>query len=315
MRPKILFLNRADDYLPTTLTAAGYECDFDYTCSYEVLLEKIHTYTGIVLRSRHPIDATLLRRAERLRFVARLGVGIEHIDLETAAQQNVQVLNSPEGSRDAVAELSIGLILSLLRFIPRADGEIGRGIWDRKRNTGREIKGKTVGIMGYGNMGSALAERLRCFGATCIAYDRYRTGFGSESVEEVSLYDLWERTDILSLHFPISPENHHFVDAGFLKNFAKPIWLVNTARGEILETAAVVNALREGRLHGAALDVLEYEEGSFANFSFENLPDDFRFLVESDRVVLTPHLGGITHEAVANHARVIAQKILDLNLA
>ena len=314
MRPKLLFLNQADDFLSESLTAAGFECVFDYSSSYPELIEKIHHYTGIILRSRHPIDAPLLQRAERLRFVARLGVGIEHIDQEAAARRNVVVLNSPEGSRDAVAEHTIGLMLSLFRFIPRANEEIARNIWDRKRNTGREIKGKTVGIMGYGNMGSALAERLRCFGATCIAYDRYRTGFGSELVEEVSLYELWERTDILSLHFPISAENHYFVDAAFLKNFAKPIWLINTARGEILETAAVVTGLREGRIHGAALDVLEYEEGSFANFSFEDLPEDFRFLIESDRVVLTPHLGGITHEAVANHARVVARKILALNL-
>lgn len=310
--PRILFLNACDDYLPDTLRRHGFQCDFDLTDSYDQLIEKVDQYHGIILRSRHPIDATVLEHATNLQFIARLGVGLEHVDRRAAAAMGVKVLNSPEGSRDAVAEHAIGLIIGLLRHIPRANREIRNGIWNRKGNTGREIRGKTVGIMGYGNMGSALAERLAVFGCEIIAYDRYRTGFGTSTVREVDLAELWERTDILSLHFPISRENRHFVDAAFLEKFRKSIWLINTARGEILETAAVVDGLKNDRIRGAALDVLEYEEGSFANFSFDDLPEDFRYLTASDRVILTPHLGGITQEAMVNHAYVLAEKILRL---
>ena len=310
--PRILFLNACDDHLPHTLQNHGFTCTFDLTSTYAELADQIADYHGIVLRSRLPLDAALLDRADNLQFIARLGVGLEHVDLTRAEALGVAVLNSPEGSRDAVAEHTLGLLLGLLRHIPRADREIRAGTWDRTRNTGHEIRGKTVGIMGFGNMGSALAERLSVFGCDILAYDRYREHFGNTFVRAVPLETLWERTDILSLHFPISPANRYFVDAAFLEKFHKPIWLVNTARGEILETAAVVAGLKNNRIRGAALDVLEYEEGSFANFRFDALPDDFRFLTTSDRVLLTPHLGGITHEATVNHAYVLAEKILRL---
>jgi D-3-phosphoglycerate dehydrogenase len=244
-----------------------------------------------------------------LRFIARLGVGVEHIDLEAARAQGVEVLISPEGSRDTVAEHALGMLLMLMNHLGRADQQVRRGEWVRAGNRGVEIKGKTVGILGYGNMGQALAQRLAGFEARVLAYDKYKSDYGNAFAEAVSLETLQAESDILSIHIPYLPENHYFVNAAFLDAFAKPIFLVNTARGTVLETAALADALQRGKVLGAALDVIEYEELSFETLKPLALPEPFQVLLRSERVVLTPHIAGWSFESNEGHARVIAEKI------
>jgi D-3-phosphoglycerate dehydrogenase len=251
----------------------------------------------------------MLNKGKNLAFVARSGVGLEHIDLETAAQLGIQVLSSPEGSRDTVAEHAIGMLLMLMNNLGLADRQIREGNWVRAANRGIEIKGKTIGIIGYGNMGSAFAQKISGFGARLIAYDKFKTNYGDNLVQEVELEQIWAEADIVTLHIPYLPENHYFVDDAFLQKFKKPIYLVNTARGTVLNTADLVKNLQSGKVLGAALDVFEYEEQSFENLKPADLPEPFQYLRRANNVVLTPHLAGSSLEANEGHARVLAQKI------
>ncbi|MFM8362710.1 MAG: NAD(P)-dependent oxidoreductase, partial [Haliscomenobacter sp.] len=228
---------------------------------------------------------------------------------DAARARGVEVLISPEGSRDTVAEHALGMLLMLMNHLGRADRQVRQGEWVRAGNRGVEIKGKTVGILGYGNMGQALAQRLAGFEARVLAYDKYKADYGNAFAEAVSLETLQAESDILSIHIPYQPENHYFVNAAFLDAFAKPIFLVNTARGTVLETAALAEALQRGKVLGAALDVIEYEELSFEKLKPLALPEPFQILLRSDRVVLTPHIAGWSFESNEGHARVIAEKI------
>jgi D-3-phosphoglycerate dehydrogenase len=237
-------------------------------------------------------------------------VGTEHIDLVYAAQKGVAVFTSPEGSRDTVAEHALGMLLMLMNKLGKADREVRAGKWLREPNRGVEIKGKTVGILGYGNMGQAFARRL--VGLACaevIAYDKFRTNYGDDYARSVGLDELQERSDILSIHIPYLPENHHFIDGPFLDRFARDIYLINTARGTVLNTAHLVERMKSGRVLGAALDVLEYEEMSFSQLDLSSLPEPFQYLRRSDQAVLSPHIAGWSFESKAGHARVLADKI------
>ncbi|MEZ4988070.1 MAG: NAD(P)-dependent oxidoreductase [Saprospiraceae bacterium] len=306
----VLFLDPTEPELWERLSAAGWHCRDMRTDEREAVFSALPQAAGVVIRSRFKIDKSFIDAAVQLKFIARSGVGVEHIDLAYAASKGIEVITSPEGSRDTVGEHTVGLLLMLMNNLARADREVRQGLWIRGGNRGYEIKGKTVGIIGYGNMGTAFAQRLSGFGCRIIAYDKFITGFGTDKVEEVSLPQLQQEADIVSLHIPYLPANHHFANAAFFHAFRKPIWIINTARGLVLHTADLVAALQEGRVRGAALDVIEYEDQSFAHLDPQRLPLPFQQLLDMPNVVLNPHIAGWSYEAEAGHAHVLADKIL-----
>ncbi len=309
MQKTILFIDPTEPDLWTKLQSLGYHCVDLKTADKATVFRALPHAFGVVVRSRMQLDKAFIDQAKQLAFIARSGVGVEHIDLEYAAKKGIKVITSPEGSRDAVGEHSMGLLLMLMNNLARADRQIRQGQWIRGGNRGYEIKGKTVGIIGYGNMGQAFAKRLQGFDCEVIAYDKYKKNYGDKYATAVSLETLQSQADIISLHIYYIPENFHFVDAAFLNAFAKPIWIVNTARGLILKTEDLVAALDSGKVRGAALDVNEYEDQSFAKFNPLNQPLPFQRLLEMPNVVLNPHIGGWTYESEAGHARVLAEKI------
>lgn len=307
---RILLIDEPYPLLVQQLQQAGLSLLFRYHHTREEVLADVPGCTGVIVRSRLQIDQAFLAQAPDLTFVARIGVGTEHIDLEACAAQGVAVYTSPEGSRDTVGEHALGMLLMLLNRLAVADREVRHGQWIREANRGVEIKGKTVGIIGYGNMGTAFAKRLSGFEAEVIAYDKFKTGYGDAYARAVSLEELQAQSDIISLHIPYLPGNHHFVNRDFIQACAKNIYLVNTARGTVLHTADLVEAMQGGKVLGAALDVLEYEEMSFSTLDPATLPKPFQYLRRSERTVLTPHIAGWSHEAKRGHAAVLAEKIL-----
>lgn len=310
-----MFIDRPHQVLYESLRSQGFEIEEDFSSSAEQISQRLEKYIGLVLRSRISIDANFLQRGNNLRFIAREGVGLEHIDLKACQAKGIEVLYSPEGSRDTVAEHALGMLLCLMNNLNRADRQVREGQWNREPNRGVELKGKTVGILGYGNMGSAFAQRLKGFDVTVIAYDKYKTHYGDNIANEVGLDELFERSDVLSIHIPYMASNHYFVNGVFLDRFAKPIYLVNTARGLVLNTADLVERLKSGKVLGAALDVLEYEESSFDKFRLDELPWDFDYLRKADNVVLTPHIAGWSFESKRKHSEVLTKKISALNLS
>ncbi len=306
---KVLFLDRAHPYLWNKLQSLGYDCQVDIESDYAAATAKISDYYGIVMRSRISIGKELIDQASQLAFIAREGVGTEHIDVAYAEQKGIQVITSPEGSRDTVGEHAMGLLLCLMNNLARADRQVKAGQWIREGNRATEIKGKTVGIIGYGNMGTAFAQRLSGFECTVIAYDKFKTNYGDQYAKAVDLNTLFHESDIISLHIPYFPENRHFVNDAFISCFRKNIYVVNTARGLVLETAGLVKHLKTGKVLGAALDVLEYEESSFEFMKFEQMPPAFRYLTEAPNVVLSPHIAGWSFESKEGHARTLGEKI------
>jgi len=310
---RIVFADPAHPFLADWLRKQGHVCDLHYDSDRPVLKHALCQAQGLVVRSRTPVDEDLLDHAPQLRFVARMGVGTEHIDMEACAERGIAVLTSPEGSRDTVAEHTVGLLLMLLNKLALADRQVRAGQWLREPNRGTELKGKTVGILGYGNMGTAFARRLKGFEVRAIAYDKYKTDYGDAYAEAVDLPTLQAESQILSIHIPYLASNHYFVDGAFLDAFAHPVFLVNTARGTVLHTADLVERLEDGRVAGAALDVIEYEEMSFANLGLDGLPEPFQRLRRMEQVVLSPHIAGWSHEAKARHAQVLVGKIAELS--
>ncbi len=290
----------------------GFDCQTDTNSSKEAISERVGEYIGIVLRSRFSIDKPFLEKATGLRFIAREGVGLEHIDTAFAEHRGIRVLYSPEGSRDTVAEHALGLLLCLMNNLACADRQVRSGQWERESNRGTELKGKTVGILGYGNMGSAFAQRLAGFDVKVLAYDKFKSGYGDRYAQEAALQQLFDEADVLSIHIPYLTENRYFIDGAFLRNFRKNIYLVNTARGMVLHTADLVACLQSGKVLGAALDVLEYEETSFDRFRPEKLPEPFEYLKEAGNVVLSPHIAGWSFESKEKHGLVLAGKIRSL---
>lgn len=309
MERKVLFINKATPVIEEQLTELGFVCEYDYESSKEVLQAKIKDYFGIVMRSRIVIDRDFIDAAANLSFIAREGAGVEHIATDYAIQKGIKIITSPEGSRDTVGEHAIGLLLGLMNNLMRADRQIRAGKWVREGNRGHEVKGKTVGIIGYGNMGMAFAKRLKGFDCTVIAYDKFKENYGDENAKAVDLSTLFHESDIISLHIPYLEENYHFVNDAFLSAFRKPIYLVNTARGTVLNTADLVKHLKTGKVIGAALDVLEYEDQSFEFMDLNQMPDDFKYLTQADNVVLSPHIAGWSFESKIGHPTVLTQKI------
>lgn len=306
---KILFVDAVHPVLEERLLNLGYSCVHNLTTTKETVELNIDNYLGFVIRSRFPIDKQFLDKAINLKFIARSGAGIENIDVAYAEEKGIKVFNSPEGNMDAVGEQAIGMLLMLFNQLKKGDAEVRAGIWDREGNRGLELSGKTVGIIGCGNMGKALAKKLSGFGCKVIGYDKYKRGFGNSTVEEVSLTEMFEKTDILSIHLPLSKETHHYVNDNFLSSFKKPIYLINTARGNNVSTADLVKGLKNKTVLGACLDVLEYETKSFETINSKELPKDFNYLTRSENVILSPHVAGWTKESYVKLASFLADKI------
>jgi D-3-phosphoglycerate dehydrogenase len=269
----------------------------------------IGDYFGAVIRSKITFDADMLSAATQLRFIARVGAGMESIDVEYAKSKGIVCFNSPEGNRDAVAEHALGMLLNLLNNLNRADAEVRKGIWRREANRGIEIKGKTIGIIGYGNMGGAFAQRLKGFGCNVLAYDKYKTGFSDEFVTECDMETIFAEINILSLHVPLTAETRYLVNEEYIWKFRNNIWLINTSRGPVVNTASLVEALKSGKVSGAALDVLEYEKTSFEAMDAEAFPEPLKQLVSFENVILSPHIAGWTVESKYKLAKVLADKI------
>ncbi|NCC73818.1 MAG: hydroxyacid dehydrogenase [Sphingobacteriia bacterium] len=311
-KPKVLFIDTVHPLIGQELESMGFQCDYFENYLLPDYERIIHDYEGIIIRGKIRLDEKLLGKAQKLKFIARVGAGMENIDIEFAEKNGITCLNAPEGNRDAVGEHALGMLLMLLNHLRRADQEVRRGVWIREGNRGVEIQGKTIGIIGYGNMGSAFAQRLAGFDATVLAYDKYKFGYSSSFVRESTLEELMEFADILSLHVPLTDETIWMVDDDFISKFKKPIWLINTSRGKVVRTASLVSGLKTGKVLGAALDVLEYEKLSFEDIDRANLPEDFKYLIQSDQVVLSPHIAGWTHESNEKMAKVIIDKIRKL---
>ena len=309
----ILFVDAVHPELPTILAEHGFTFDFMTDQPLQGVLQCGHLYMGLVVRSRFHIDHQFLHSFPDLAFIARVGAGMDNIDVAAAEERGIICLNAPEGNRDAVGEHTLGLLLALLNKIPRADRQVRAGKWIREENRGAEIMGKVVGIIGYGNMGSAFARRLKGFDAQVISYDKYKNGYSDGNTFETSIQDLFERSDIVSLHVPLTEETHHLAGDRFFDSFDKPIWFINTSRGGVVDTAALVRAMRSGKVRGAALDVLELENSGFER-EYPSLPDDLGYLLGSEDVVITPHVAGWTVESEIKLARVLAEKIIAVSL-
>ncbi|KOP36180.1 hydroxyacid dehydrogenase [Flavobacterium sp. WLB] len=309
MSVKILHIDSNHPILWQQLEEAGFENHADFKSSKEEIEAKIQDYNGIVIRSRFKIDKTFLDKATNLQFIARVGAGLESIDCDYALSKDIELIAAPEGNRNAVAEHTLGMILSLFNKLNIADYEIRSGQWNRESNRGHELDGKTVGIIGYGNMGKAFAKKLRGFDVEVLCYD-IQDNVGDENARQVSLKELKEKTDVLSLHIPWTRETDRMVDAAFINEFKKPIWIINTSRGKNIVTADLVETMKTGKVLGAGLDVLEYEKLSFETlFQDKNTPEAFQYLLDGRKVILTPHIAGWTFESHERLAQVIVDKI------
>ena len=304
---KILLLDKNHPLITEQLSEKGFVLEEDFSSSYEQVLHKIHLYEGIIIRSRIPLDAHFLEKAKNLKFIARVGAGMENIDITKTQELGIKLINSPEGNKDAVAEHVIGTLLVLMNRLFISSNEVKKGIWLREENRGEEILGKTFGIIGYGNMGKAVAKRLLGFGCKTIFYD-IKPNLSDEFATQVSLQELQENADILSLHTPLTENTLYMIDEEFISKMKKNFYFINTARGKNLKTSALVNALKLGKIKGACLDVLEYEKTSFENLETKN--EDLEYLLNSEKAIITPHIAGWTHESKIKLAQVIVDKIL-----
>ncbi len=308
---KIVFIDRVHAVLSERLSVAGHICEDLSQLEESAVMEQLEDAEGIVIRGRIMLDRKALDRAPRLKFIARAGAGMENIDAHECRLRGIQLFNSPEGNRDAVGEHAIAMLLGLMNHLIRADREVRGGKWRRVENTGYELNGRTIGIIGFGRMGSAFAEKLTGFGVKIIAHDKYLKDYAPDHVREVSLDHVLNESDVISLHLPLTPETQHYANAAFFARCVKPIWFINTARGSLVDTAALLDALDEGRVHGACLDTLEFEERSLQGLRTDAPKQLLKRLFDHERVILSPHVAGITHESYFKLANVLADKILN----
>lgn len=301
---KILIVDDLHPAFKESAIAMGYEVNDQPLITRAETLAVIAEYEGIAVRTKFLIDKELLSVAAKLKFVARAGAGLDNIDEAFAKERNIQLLNAPEGNMDAVGEHATGLLLSLMNNFRKADIEVRNGVWDREGSRGYELKGKTVGIIGYGFMGRSFAKKMAGFEVNVIAYDKYKTGFTDAYAKEVSMEEIVKQSDVLSLHIPLTKETRQMVDEEYLLHFRKPIFFINTARGEVVNTKAVLNAIAANKILGAGLDVLEVEK-----FPTLGNQDWYQELAKSDKVILTPHVGGWTFDSYRKISEVLAEKL------
>lgn len=310
---KILHIDSNHPLLWEQLEQAGFQNEADFTSSKAEIEEKINEYQGIVIRSRFKIDKTFIDKAVNLKFIARVGAGLESIDCEYAEAKNIHLIAAPEGNRNAVGEHALGMLLSLMNKLNRADKLVREGKWIREGNRGYELEGKTIGIIGYGNMGKSFAKKLKGFDVTVLCYD-IQDNVSDENAKQVSLTELQQKSDVLSLHIPWTPETDKMINSEFINQFAKPFWFINTSRGKNVVTDDLVDALQSGKVLGAGLDVLEYEKLSFENLFIDTeKPKAFEYLLQAENVLLTPHIAGWTFESHEKLAQTIVDKIISFS--
>lgn len=305
---KILHIDSNHTLLWEQLQQKGFHNEADFTSSKQEVEAKIENYHGIVIRSRFKIDKTFLDKATNLQFIARVGAGLESIDCDYATAKGIHLIAAPEGNANAVGEHAIGMLLSLFNNLNKANNEVKSGQWKREANRGHELEGKTIGIVGYGNMGKSFAKKLRGFDVTVLCYD-ILPNLGDANATQVSLSELQERADVLSLHTPWTTETDKMINSDFINKFKKPFWLINTARGNSVVTADLVEGLKSGKILGAGLDVLEYEKLSFETLFEGEKPTAFEYLLQAENVLLTPHIAGWTFESHQKLAQTIVDKI------
>jgi D-3-phosphoglycerate dehydrogenase len=302
---KILFIDTVHPFLKQELEKQNYICDTAYNKSKAEIQEIIHNYQGVIIRSRFIIEKKFIDYASELKFIARAGSGLENIDVNYAESNNINCYNAAEGNRQAVAEHTLGMLLSLFNNLNKADQEVRTGIWKREKNRGRELSQKTIGIIGYGNTGSAFAEVLKGFDITILAYDKYLTKYPFQSTME----SIFKQADIVSLHVPLTAETTYLVNDDFIHRFEKDFYLINTARGKCVNTKDLVSALEKGKIKGACLDVLEDEKTSFENLSQEGFTAEMQYIMDSPKTMLSPHIAGWTRESNVKIAKVLLKKI------
>jgi len=305
---KVLHLDTNHPLLIQQLSAAGFQNHEDYTSSKSEIEKKINLYDGLIIRSRFSIDASFLDKATNLKFIGRVGAGLENIDCDYALSKGIELIAAPEGNRNAVGEHALGMLLSLFNKLNKADLEVRKGLWLREENRGLELDGKTVGLIGYGNMGKAFAKKLRGFDVTVLCYD-IKPNVEDENATQVSLQEIQERANVLSLHTPQTSQTVGVINTSFIEQFKNPFWLINTARGKSVVTKDLVGALKSAKVLGAGLDVLEYEKSSFENLFTNEIPEEFKYLVQSENVLLSPHVAGWTIESNIKLAQTIVDKI------
>ena len=308
---RVLHLDSNHPLLIEQLNALGFINEEDYISDKKAVEEKIELYDGIIIRSRFPIDRIFLDKAINLKFIGRVGAGLENIDIDYAREKGIFLAAAPEGNRNAVGEHALGMLLSLMNKMGKADHEVRSGTWDREGNRGEELDGKVIGIIGYGNTGKAFAKKLSGFEVEVLCYDILED-VGDEHARQVEMEEVFQKADVLSLHVPQTDATLGLVNTDYIQSFQKNFWLLNTARGKCVITEDLVGALGTGKIKGAGLDVLEYEKSSFENlFSDDQMPAAFRFLVEADNVILSPHVAGWTIESKVKLAQTIVDKIKD----
>ena len=306
---KVLHLDINHSLIIEQFSDLGFQNEVDYTSSKEDIEKRIHDYDGLIIRSRFSLDQTFLEKANNLKFIGRLGAGLENIDVAYAKSRDIFLAAAPEGNRNAVGEHTLGMLLSLFNKLNKADREVRSGVWDREGNRGIELEGKTVGIIGYGNMGKAFAKKLRGFDTEVICYD-IKGGVGNEDARQVGILELQQRSEVLSLHVPQTALTFGMFNSEFINGFQNSFWLLNTARGKCAITEDVVEALKNGKVLGAGLDVLEYEKSSFEDMFVDNqMSAAFQYLINAENVLLTPHVAGWTTESKIKLAQTIVDKI------
>ncbi|MFD0795723.1 2-hydroxyacid dehydrogenase [Mucilaginibacter litoreus] len=310
MKNHILIVDDLHPAFMEQASALGYTIDYQPDMKLEGASQIINNYDGLVIRSKFQVDKVFLDLAVNLRFICRAGAGMDNIGEDYAIEKGVILINAPEGNRDAVGEHAIGMLLSLMNNLNRGDGEVRNGKWLREENRGYELKGRTVGIIGYGNMGSTFAKKLSGFEVNVIAYDKYKTGFSDRYAREVSMEEIVKHSDVLSLHVPLTRETSGMVDDEYFFHFKKPVFFLNTARGKVVKTSAVLNAIKQEKVLAAGLDVLEVEK--FPSLAEQEWFDELR---TSGKVLLSPHVGGWTFESYRKISEVMAEKLAEIGLA
>ena len=309
---KILHLDSTDSYLSSELEKLGFENSFDFKSTKKKIENLIFPFNGIIIRSRIKIDKSLIDKAINLKFIARFGSGLENIDLDYANKKNIKIISAPEGNSNAVAEHALGMLLSLMNNIPNAHKEITNGMWNRESNRGFELKNKTIGLIGYGNTGKSFAKILSGFNVKTIFYD-LKSKLEDNYAKEVSIKEIQKNADVISLHTSLTNEAFHIINKIFIDKCNKPFWLINTARGQCINTKDLITGIKQNKILGAALDVLEFEKNSFEKLSLIlNSNTDLIELMKSKKIIITPHIAGWTYESKINLSKVVLNKIKKL---
>lgn len=306
----VLFVDTVHEVLSERLTQNGFNCIHAENFTLTEIENHLANVNGLVIRSRFPVDTTFLEKCPHLKFIARSGAGMENIDVEFCERHNIRLFNSPEGNRNAVGEHALAMLLALFNKLHISTSEVKNRIWNREKNRGVELDGKTVGIIGYGNNGQAFARKLRGFDTKVLVYDKYKNNFGNEHVTESTLAEIYTQADVISFHVPQNKETISYFNQDFLDQMAKPFYLINVARGKVVNSRIVVAGLKTEKIIGACLDVLDYENGSFEDFIEHEHANDFEYLLNSDKTLITPHVAGWTTESYFKLSSVLSDKIL-----